>query len=63
MICVSIFIKVRFPTLLILMPPTPPINRRETADKVPLNEQEQQIYKYVSKNAGITTAQAMNQTA
>lgn len=37
----------------------PPINRRETADKVPVNEQEQQIYKYVLENAGITTAQAM----
>ena len=65
----------------------PPLNRRETADKVPDsangvpdktekvpdssngvpdttekmpdNEQEQQIYKYVSENAGITTAQAM----
>ena len=37
----------------------PPLNRRETADKVPANEQEQQIYKYVSENAGITTAQAM----
>ena len=36
-----------------------PLNRRETADKVPANEQEQQIYKYVSENAGITTAQAM----
>ena len=37
----------------------PPLNRRETADKVPVTEQEQQIYKYVSENAGITTAQAM----
>ena len=37
----------------------PPLNRRETADKVPANEQEQQIYKYVSENVGITTAQAM----
>ena len=37
----------------------PPLNRRETAGKVPVNEQEQQIYKYVSENAGITTAQAM----
>ena len=36
-----------------------PINRRETADKVPTNEQEQQIYKYVSENVGITTTQAM----
>lgn len=26
---------------------------------MPTNEQEQQIYKYVSENAGITTAQAM----
>ena len=34
-------------------------NRRETADKVPASEQEQQIYKYVSENVGITTAQAM----
>ena len=37
----------------------PPLNRRETADKVPANEQEQQIYKYVTENIGITTAQAM----
>ena len=37
----------------------PPENRRETADKVPANEQEQQIYKYVLENAGITTVQAM----
>ena len=26
---------------------------------MPANEQEQQIYKYVSENVGITTAQAM----
>ena len=37
----------------------PPVNRRETDDKMPANEQEQQIYKYVSENVGITTAQAM----
>ena len=37
----------------------PPVNRRETADKMPANEQEQQIYKYVSENVGITTAQTM----
>ena len=37
----------------------PPIDHRETAAKVPVNEQEQQIYRYVSENAGITTAQAM----
>ncbi len=36
-----------------------PLNRRETADKVPANEQEQQICKYVTENVGITTAQAM----
>ena len=30
-----------------------------TAVKPPANEQEQQIYKYVSENVGITTAQAM----
>ena len=42
-----------------LIPSIPPLNRRQTADKVPVNEQEQQIYKYVSENAGITTAQAM----
>ena len=36
-----------------------PENRRKTADKVPINEQEQQIYKYVSENVSITTAQAM----
>ena len=37
----------------------PPINRRETADKLPATEQEQQIYKYVLENTSITTAQAM----
>lgn len=37
----------------------PPLSRRETADKMPANEQEQQIYKYVSENVGITTARAM----
>ena len=37
----------------------PPLNRREAADKMPANEQEQQIYKYVSENVGITTARAM----
>ena len=37
----------------------PPLNRRQTADKMPANEQEQQIYKYISENVGITTAQAM----
>ena len=31
----------------------------DTTEKMPDNEQEQQIYKYVSENAGITTAQAM----
>ena len=36
-----------------------PLNRRETADKLPANEQEQQIYKYVLENTSITTAQAM----
>lgn len=56
MICVSIFTEVRLTALLISIPP---LNRRETADKVPVNEQEQQIYKYVSENAGITTTQAM----
>ncbi len=60
LICVSIFIEVRLTALLLTsMNPILPINRRETADKVPANEQEQQIYKYVSENAGITTAQAM----
>ena len=38
----------------------PPSNCRETAFKLPANEQEQKIYKYVLENAGITTAQAMN---
>lgn len=56
LICVLIFIEVRLTALLTSIPP---LNRRETADKVPVNEQEQQIYKYVSENAGITTAQAM----
>ena len=37
----------------------PPLSRRQTADKMPANEQEQQIYKYISENVGITTAQAM----
>ena len=36
--------------LLILMTITLPLNRRETADTVPANEQEQQIYKYVLEN-------------
>lgn len=56
LICVSIFTEVRLTALLISIPP---LNRRETADKVPVNEQEQKIYKYVSENAGITTTQAM----
>lgn len=58
-ICVSIFIEVRLTALLTSMTSITPLNRRETADKVPTNEQEQQIYKYVSENVGITTAQAM----
>ena len=37
----------------------PPTNCRQTADKVPANAQEQQIYNYVTENVGITTAQAM----
>ena len=36
-----------------------PENRRRTAEKLPVNEQERQIYKYVLENTGITTAQAM----
>jgi len=36
-----------------------PENRRKTADKLPINEQEQQIYKYVLKKGAITTVQAM----
>ena len=59
LICVSIFIEVRLTALLTSMTSITPLNRRETADKVPTNEQEQQIYKYVSENVGITTAQAM----
>ena len=35
------------------------LNDPNTAVKPPINEQEQQIYKYVSENDGITTAQAM----
>ena len=31
----------------------------DTTEKMPDNEQEQQIYKYVSENVSITTAQAM----
>ncbi len=42
-----------------LLTSIPPLNCRKTADKVPINEQEQQIYKYVSENVSITTAQAM----
>ena len=56
LICVSIFIEDRLTALVTLILP---LNRRETADKVPANEQEQQIYKYVTENVGITTAQAM----
>ena len=37
----------------------PPTNRRQTADKMPINEQEQTIYKYVLENNGITTVKAM----
>ena len=37
----------------------PPENRRKIAEKLPVNEQERQIYKYVLENTGITTAQAM----
>ena len=59
LICVSIFIEARLTALLTSMTSIPPLNRRETADKVPANEQEQQIYKYVTENVGITTAQAM----
>src|SRR5699024_10073831 len=36
-----------------------PLTRRETADKLPANEQEQKIYEYVLENTNITTAQAM----
>ena len=35
------------------------LNDPNTAVKPPANEQEQQIYKYVTENVGITTAQAM----
>ena len=37
----------------------PPINCRQTADKLPTNEQEHLVYKYVLENNGITTAKAM----
>ncbi len=37
----------------------PPTNRRKTADKMPVNEQEQLVYKYVLENNGITTVKAM----
>lgn len=36
-----------------------PLKRRKTADKLPANEQEQKIYKYVLENTSVTTAQAM----
>lgn len=32
-------------------------NRRETADKMPISEQEKLIYQYALENGGITTAQ------
>lgn len=32
---------------------------RQTADKLPLNEQEQQVYKFTLENGAITTTQAM----
>lgn len=32
---------------------------RQTAGKLPINEQEQQIYKYALENGSITTAQTM----
>ncbi len=37
----------------------PPINRRQTADKMPANEQEQIVYKYVLENNSVTTVKAM----
>lgn len=36
-----------------------PINCRQTADKMPVNEQEQIVYRYVLENDGITTVKAM----
>ena len=36
-----------------------PENRRKSAGKLPISDQEQQIYKYVLNNGSITTAQAM----
>ena len=36
-----------------------PESRRETAEKLPANGQEQQIYKYILKNESITTAKVM----
>ena len=36
-----------------------PENCRKTAGRLPINEQEHQIYKYVLENGSITTAQAM----
>ena len=37
----------------------PPENCRKTAGKLPVNEQEQQIYKYILKNDSITTAKVV----
>jgi predicted HTH transcriptional regulator len=37
----------------------PPENCRKTAGKLPANQQEQKIYKYILKNESITTAKVM----
>lgn len=37
----------------------PPGNRRETADKLPISEQEQQIHKFALENGSISTVQAV----
>ena len=36
-----------------------PLNRRETANKLPITEQEQKIHKYALENGSISTAQAV----
>ena len=62
-ICVSIFTEARLTALLILIiilvTKKVPEKCRESAGKVPMSEQEQRIYKFILKNASITTAQTM----
>ena len=63
MICVSISTGIRLTALIhcSIVPPAlePPTNCRETADKLPITEQEQQIHKFALENGSISTAQAV----